>query len=211
VLWVTIDRPEVRNALHPPASAELTRAWDLLESDPDLRAAVVTGAGDHAFCAGFGFGGLTNRFVSKPIIAAVNGPAMGGGLEFALACDLIVAAETARFAFPEVALGLVPNAGGIQRLIRQIPTKRALLVILAGEPISAQEAFELGLVSKLVPADQLPSAARDLAEHLAAMPPLSVAAAREVARLAPDMPLADSLRYQYPAVDRMLEALNRAD
>jgi enoyl-CoA hydratase/carnithine racemase len=229
VVWVTIDRPGVRNALSPPASAELSLVWDDFEADDGLRVAVVTGAGA-VFCAGFdlkwarehpapmlqarvgengGFGGLTSRRLSKPVIAAVNGPAMGGGFELALACDLIVAADGARFGLPEIGLGIVANAGGVQRLVRQVPLKRALRVILANEPLSASEAFELGLVSLLVPGDQVLEAADDLAQRIAGMSPLAVAACLEIARVSVSMPLEDALAYQYPSVDRLFEALNR--
>jgi enoyl-CoA hydratase/carnithine racemase len=232
ILWITIDRPEVRNALHPPASAELSGAWDLLESNPELHVAVLTGAGEQAFCAGFdlkwsrehpqpldqrhvvehgGFGGLTARRLHKPVIAAINGAAMGGGLELALACDLIVAADTARFGLPEVSLGLVANAGGVQRLVRQVPPKRALRLILTGEAISAEEAFHMGLVTEVVPPDRLASCARTIAERIASLPTLAVVAAKEVADLSPDMPLEGALRRQYPAVDRLFAARNRGD
>jgi acetyl-CoA C-acetyltransferase len=232
VLWITIDRPQVRNALHPPATLELSRAWDMLEAEADLHVGVLTAAGDRAFCAGFdlkwaqahpepldqtrvtmrgGFGGLTNRRVQKPIIAAVNGAAMGGGLELALACDLIVAVNTARFALPEVSVGLVANAGGVQRLMRHVPAKRALRLILTGESISAQEAFEIGLVTQVVPAEALVDCATRLAERIASLPPLAVQAAREVADLSPGMALADALEYQYPAIDRLFAARNRGD
>jgi enoyl-CoA hydratase/carnithine racemase len=232
VLWVTIDRPQVRNALHPPASEELGRAWDVLEADPDLRVGVLTGAGDRAFCAGFdlkwaqahpqpldqhnvvqqgGFGGLTARRVEKPIIAAVNGAAMGGGLELALACDLIVAADTARFGLPEVSVGLVANAGGVQRLMRQVPAKRAMQLILTAESISAAEAFQIGLITALVPLDQLAGSARVLAERIASLPPLAVVAAKEVADLSQSLSLPDALHYQYPAIDRLFAARNRGD
>jgi enoyl-CoA hydratase/carnithine racemase len=232
ILWVTIDRPEVRNALHPPASAELGRAWDLLEADADIRVGALTGAGERAFCAGFdlkwahanpqpldqrnvilqgGFGGLTSRRVHKPIIAAVNGAAMGGGLELALACDLIVAADTARFGLPEVAVGLVANAGGVQRLMRQVPSKRALRLILTAESISAQEAFDIGMVTQIVPPDRLIDSARALAERIASLPPLAVLAAKEVADLSQSLPLAEALQFQYPAIDRLFAARNRGD
>jgi len=230
ILWITIDRPEVRNALHPPASEELGRAWDLLEAEADLRVGVLTGAGDRAFCAGFdlkwaqahpgkldqrnvaqqgGFGGLTARRVEKPLIAAVNGAAMGGGLELALACDLIVAADSARFGLPEVSVGLVANAGGVQRLMRQVPAKRAMRLILTAESISAQEAFDIGLITQLVPLDKLANSARVLAERIAGLPPLAVCAAKEAADLSQSLPLAEALRHQYPAIDRLFAAHNR--
>ncbi len=227
VLWLTIDRPDVRNALHPPASAELSQCWDLLEADPDLRVAVLTGAGDRAFCAGFdlswgrehpepldqarvahggGFGGLTHRRLAKPVIAAVNGAAMGGGLELMLACDLVVASDEARFGLPEVSLGLVANAGGVQRLVRALPTARAMSVIIGGAALSAHDAFALGIVSAVVaPADVAPTALA-LAERVAAMPADAVGAAREVAYLSADMPLAEALRHRYPGIDRLFES-----
>lgn len=222
VLWLTIDRPEVRNALHPPASEELSRGWDALEADDDLRVAVITGTGERAFCAGDdlkwrdprppdqrrvveggGFGGLTHRRLGKPVIAAVNGPAVGGGFELVLACDLVVASETARFGLPEVSIGKVANAGGVQRLTRALPPARALAVILANDPLSAREAFDLGLVTRVVPAAELEPAAQDLAERVAAMPALAVAAALEIAHRSADLTLSDALRHQYPAVDRL--------
>jgi enoyl-CoA hydratase/carnithine racemase len=230
ILWITINRPQVSNALHPPASAELGRAWDHLEEDPELGVAVLTGAGDRAFCSGFdlnwsqshpepldqpnvtlhgGFGGLTARRLSKPVIAAANGAAMGGGLELALACDLIVAADSARFGIPEVSLGLVANAGGVQRLMRQVPAKRALRLILTGESVSAQEALDIGLVSQVVPAAHLKTCALTLAERIASLPALAVMASREVAELSQAMPLWDALHYRYPAIDRLFESRNR--
>jgi crotonobetainyl-CoA hydratase len=230
ILWITINRPHVSNALHPPASVELGRAWDLLEQEPELRVGVLTGAGDRAFCGGFdlkwsqshpqlldqanvvqygGFGGLTARRLSKPVIAAANGAAMGGGFELALACDLIVAADSARFGIPEVSLGLVANAGGVQRLMRQVPAKRALFLILTGQSISAHEAFEIGLITQVVPEAQLKTSALTLAERIASLPPPAVAAAREVAELSQDMPLWDALQYRYPAVERLFESRNR--
>ena len=148
LLVVTLDRPEVMNALHPPANFELERVFDGFVADPELWVAILTGAGDRAFCAGndlkyqasvggkleiprTGFAGLTSRFDNpKPVIAAVNGVAMGGGFEIALACDLIVAAEGAIFALPEPRVGLAALAGGIHRLPRQIGQKHAMGMLL---------------------------------------------------------------------------------
>jgi enoyl-CoA hydratase/carnithine racemase len=197
---VTIDRPEVMNSLHPPANEELAEVFDSFANDPEQWVAIITGAGDRAFSAGndlkyqaagnvvtmpaAGFGGLTARFDNtKPVIAAVNGIAMGGGFEIALACDLIVASENAVFALPEPRVGLAALAGGIHRLPRQIGLKRAMGIMLTGRRVSAQEAKELGVVNEVVPQDQLMKAARAWAEQILECAPLSVRASKEAAML----------------------------
>jgi crotonobetainyl-CoA hydratase len=151
---ITLNRPDVMNALHPPAHFELAAAFDAFASNPEQWVAIVTGAGERAFSAGndlkyqasggkmsappTGFGGIASRFdLDKPLIAAVNGIAMGGGFEIALACDIIVAAETAVFALPEPRVGLAALAGGLHRLPREIGTKRALGMILTGRRVGA--------------------------------------------------------------------------
>jgi enoyl-CoA hydratase/carnithine racemase len=196
VLVVTLNRPDVMNALHPPANFELARVFDDFAADPDLWVAIVTGAGDRAFSAGndlkyqasggemkqpeSGFAGLTSRFDCwKPIIAAVNGVAMGGGFEIALACDLIVASERAVFALPEPRVGLAALAGGLHRLPRTIGAKRALGMILTGRRVSAQEGHELGFVNEVVaPAELLP-AARRWADQILECAPLSIRASKQ--------------------------------
>src|SRR5438445_1412186 len=165
---VTLNRPEVMNALHAPAHVELAEVFDNFASDQDQWVAIVTGAGERAFSAGndlkvtaaggaripappSGFGGITSRFdLDKPLIAAVNGIAMGGGFEIALACDVIIAAENAVFALPEPRVGLAALAGGLHRLPREIGTKRALGMILTGRRVSAAEGRELGFVNEVV-------------------------------------------------------------
>jgi len=197
ILTVTINRPERMNALHPPANAELAEVFDDFASDPDLWVAIVTGAGDRAFSAGndlkyqaeggdmsgqpkAGFGGLTNRFdLVKPTIAAVNGVAMGGGFEIALACDLIIASDKALFALPEPRVGLAALAGGVHRLPRQIGTKRALGMILTGRRVGPQEAVELGFANEVVPHDQLLKSARAWADQILECAPISVRASKE--------------------------------
>ena len=166
---VTLSRPEVYNALHIDAHFELNKVFDDFAADPEQWVAIVTGAGDKAFCAGNdlkwqaaggkrgwdkgGFAGLTSRFdCDKPIIAAVNGVAMGGGFEIALACDLIIASENATFALPEPRVGLAALAGGLQRLPRQIGLKRAMGMILTARHVCAREGHELGFVNEVVPA-----------------------------------------------------------
>lgn len=198
VLTVTIARPEVRNAIHPPACAELARAFDEFVADPELWVAIVTGQGDQAFSAGndlkyqaaggkvawpaTGFAGLTARFDNpKPVIAAVNGLAMGGGFEIVLACDLVVAAETAVFALPEPRVGMAALAGGMQRLPRQIPLKHAMGMLLTGRRVTAEEGLRLGFVNEVVPPGQALAAARRWAEAILECSPVSVRATRAVA------------------------------
>jgi crotonobetainyl-CoA hydratase len=223
VLTVTINRPQVLNALHPPAHHELARAFDEFAADPDLRVAVLTGAGERAFCVGTdikaraesgrddhpdtGFGGITRRFdLFKPVIAAVNGLALGGGLEMVAACDLALAADHARLGLPEPLVGLAAlGGGGLQRLARQLPLKQAMELALSGKSIGAQEALRLGLVNQVVPAADLPAAARALAEDLLAGAPLALEAAKQVmlqSLAEPD--LEKAMRATYPAAERML-------
>lgn len=196
VLVVTINRPEVMNALHPPANFELAEVFDAFAADPELWIAIITGAGERAFSAGndlkyqaaggkmsippSGFAGLTSRFdLDKPVIAAVNGIAMGGGFEIALACDIIVAAENAVFALPEPRVGLAALAGGLHRLPREIGTKRALGMILTGRRVGAAEGRELGFVNEVVPAGEAVAAARRWAGRIAECSPMSVRASKQ--------------------------------
>src|SRR6516225_2504608 len=172
VTTVTLNRPEVMNALHSPAHFELDEAFNAFRDDPEQWVAIVTGAGERAFSAGndlkhqagggkmesppSGFAGLTSRFdLTKPVIAAVNGVAMGGGFEIALACDIIVASENAVFALPEPRVGLAALAGGLHRLPRAIGLKRAMGMILTGRRVSAREGFELGFVNEVAAPGEL--------------------------------------------------------
>jgi enoyl-CoA hydratase/carnithine racemase len=224
VLTVTIARPEVMNAIHPPASAELAAVFDDFVVDPELWVAIVTGRGEKAFCAGndlkyqaaggklewtaSGFGGLTARFDNpKPVIAAVNGLAMGGGFEIVLACDLVVAAETAVFALPEPRVGLAALAGGMQRLPRQIPLKHAMGMLLTGRRVPAAEALQLGLVNEVVPAGQALAGARRWAEAILECSPVSVRATKEVAlRSLGHASLEASMAASYPGVATLVRS-----
>lgn len=196
ILTVTIDRPEVLNALHPAANKELGGVFDDFCADPELWVAIITGAGERAFSAGndlkvtaaggqlemapAGFGGLTSRFDNpKPVIAAVNGVAMGGGFEIALACDLIIASDNAVFALPEPRVGLAALAGGMHRLPRQIPLKHAMSLLLTGRRVSAHEGVQLGFVNEVVPHAELMEAARRWAEQILECSPLSVRATKQ--------------------------------
>jgi len=196
ILEVTLNRPAQMNALHSAAHFELHEIWDAFEQDRDLWVAILTGAGDRAFCSGndlkataqgadvstpaSGFGGLCGRFGrEKPVIAAVNGVAMGGGLEIVLACDLAVADETARLALPEVKVGLFAAAGGVQRLTRQIGRKAAMELILTGKAITAERALELGIVNAVAANAESLQAARSLAALVVANSPSAVRASKQ--------------------------------
>ena len=195
--WVTIDRPEAMNALDMAHNEELNRVWAEFRDDEGLWVAILTGTGNKAFSAGadlktlipaqgegvmedWNFGGITRGFKTfKPIIAAVNGVALAGGLEMVLACDLRVAADHARLGLAEVKWAIIPGAGGTQRLPRAIPLARAMEMILTGDPITADEAYQLGLVNRVVSADSLMAEARSLAETLLARGPLALRAAKQ--------------------------------
>ncbi len=191
VLKVTINRLEVRNALHPPANEELSGIFNAFEKDENLRVAILTGAGNDSFSAGndlkymasgnpiyipeMGFAGITSRPKRlKPIIAAVNGLALGGGLEIAMACDIVVAAEHAKFGLPEVKIGLFAGAGGVQRLPRQIGKKAAMEMMLTGQAIDCNKALDLGLINYAVPADQLMKKAEELAYLITQASPMAI-------------------------------------
>ena len=222
---VTLNRPDVLNALHKPAHFELHEVFNDFAADPDQWVAIVTGAGDRAFCAGndlkwqaaggergwnsSGFGGLTLRFhCDKPIIAAVNGVAMGGGFEIALACDLIIASENATFALPEPRVGLAALAGGLQRLPRQIGLKRAMGMILTGRHVSAREGFELGFVNEVVPAGEALRAAERWADQICQNSPMSVRASKQAVMEGLNHPLPEAMiaQREYPAVREMVES-----
>jgi crotonobetainyl-CoA hydratase len=200
VLVVTLDRPKA-NAIDVPASQALYAAFDRLRREPGLRVGILTGAGERFFSAGWdlkaaaggegiaadhgpgGFAGLTEFFdIGKPVIAAVNGLALGGGFELVLAADLVVAAEHAEFALTEVTLGLVPDAGGLLRLPARLPRPIAVECLLTGRRIGAAEAARWGLVNRVVPAGDLIPAALELAHAICASAPLSIAAALEIMR-----------------------------
>jgi enoyl-CoA hydratase/carnithine racemase len=216
IFSVTIDRPEVMNALHPPANEELSGVFDEFVADPDLWVAIITSAGnDLKFTAKSegrlpiaekGFAGLTSRFDNpKPVIAAVNGVAMGGGFEIALACDLIIASEKAVFSLPEPRVGLAALAGGMHRLPRRIPLKQAMGMLLTGRRVSAQEGQELGFVNEVVAAEDLLPAARRWADQILECAPLSVRASKQSALEGLDKPtLAEAMAGRYDQVGELL-------
>jgi enoyl-CoA hydratase/carnithine racemase len=202
VAVVVIDRADRANAIDLETATTLSTVFDELTDDDSVGAVVLTAAGDRVFCAGMeldavragqagainavpgGFAGIVRREFPKPLIAAVNGAAMGGGFEIVLACDLVVAAEHARFGLPEVKLGLFAASGGAVRLVLRIPPARAMEYLLLGDPITAADAQALGLVNYLAPAESLRSRAVELAERAAANAPLALAASKRIARTA---------------------------
>jgi len=221
---VTINRPKAMNSLHPPANFELEKAFNEFAADPDLWVAIITGAGDRAFSAGndlkwtaegkkmdipaTGFAGLTSRYdLNKPVIAAVNGVAMGGGFEIALACDLIIASDNALFALPEPRVGLAALAGGLHRLPRQIPVKQAMGMILTGRRVGAEEGQRLGFVNEVVPAADLLDAAKRWAAQIIECSPMSIRASKEAVYQGLDeADLAKAITAHYPAIGELFKS-----
>ena len=218
IAYITINRPEVLNSVDPPTSCELWEAWCDFRDDPDAWVAILTGTGERAFSAGNdlrysaevppaemekqrppgGFGGNTEFECWKPTIAAVNGYALGGGLEMALACDIIIAAEHAKLGLPEPKVGYVPGAGGMHRLPRQLPLKIAMGMLLTGRRITAQEAYRIGLVNEVTPLESLMSVAERWANEIMECAPLQIRAIKQTATLGLDAPLNIALRSRFP-------------
>jgi crotonobetainyl-CoA hydratase len=210
VALITINRPEARNAVNGAVSTAVGDALAAAQRDPDVWAVVITGAGDKSFCAGadlksisrgenlfhhehpeWGFAGYVHHFIDKPTIAAVNGTALGGGSEIALASDLVVACESATFGLPEVKRGLIAGAGGVFRIVNQLPRKVALELIFTGEPMSSADALRWGLINQVAPDGTVVEAALALAERITVNAPLSVQASKRVAYGADDGIIAD--------------------
>jgi len=200
VAVITINRPEARNAINGAVSIGVGDALEEAGRDPDVRAVVVTGAGDKSFCAGadlkaiarrenlyhpdhgeWGFAGYVHHFVDKPTIAAVNGTALGGGTEIAMASDLVVAAEGATFGLPEVKRGLIAAAGGVFRIMNHLPRKVAMELLMTGEPITASDACRWGLINQVVREGSVLDAALALAARITVNAPLSVQASKRIA------------------------------
>jgi enoyl-CoA hydratase/carnithine racemase len=223
---LTINRPEARNAINGEVSTELSSALEALEVDEDVWVVVLTGAGDKAFSAGMdlkafaagegvdiigapgGFAGITERNFPKPLIAAVNGSALAGGCEIMLACDLVVAADHALIGIPEVKRGLLAGAGALLRLPKRVPRAIAFELALTGEPITAERAYHLGLVNRVVPANDLLPSALELAERIAANAPLAVRWSKKLLTDAADVSEAegwklnaDALRVVFSSAD----------
>lgn len=204
---LTINRPDARNAINRATAVALSDALDECESDDDVWVVVLTGAGDKAFSAGMdlkafatgefpitekGFGGITKRTFTKPLIAAANGSALAGGFEMMISCDMVVAADHAKFGIPEATRGLVAGAGGLIRLPKRVPLTVAYELALTGEPIDAARAYELGLVNRVVPGDQVLDVAIALAERIAKNAPLAVRTSKDVMRRSLELSEADA-------------------
>jgi crotonobetainyl-CoA hydratase len=212
---VQINRPDVRNAVNPPTSIEMQDAFEEFNNDPNAWVAILTGTGDKAFSAGndlkydaltppeearearskvkWGMGGLTHNYgIKKPLIAAVNGFAFGGGFEMALACDIIIASDKATFRLPEPLVGRIPAGGGVVRIVRQMPFHVGMDVLLSARRLSAQEALHYGIVSRVVPHDQLMQEAEKVAQDIMECSPLGIMSIKEMALDGLEMPLREA-------------------
>jgi len=227
VATVTIDRPEVLNAVDLPTEAELQRIWSEIESRDDIRAVVLTGAGERSFCAGAdlkntsnlkgveywaaarpgGFGGIALReTLDVPVIARVNGFALGGGFEMVLGCDIVVACEEASFGLPEPLVGRLPLDGGMLLLQRQIPYRQAMGMMLTGQRVKAQRALEMGLVNEVVPRAEIDTAVNRWVQQMLACAPLSLKAIKQVVRRTGTLSPAEAHRMRLPALVAALQS-----
>ena len=224
--WITLNRPEQRNLMNGEVFTALADAWTRVREDDAIRVAVITAAGEEDFCCGGDLGEviplwtgarqpqdalerrlledpliidrvmLKDRPLYKPIIAAINGRALGGGTELLQATDIRIAAEHASFALPEPRSGVVPGAGSMVRLARQLPWAHAMKILLAGEPITAADALAMGLVSEVVPAEQLLSRAEQLADNICRQAPLALQAIKRTALETHTLPWEDAFRFE---------------
>ncbi len=231
VARITINRPEVRNAINTPAHKEWSDLLDHAADDDDVWVVVVTGIGNKAFCAGRDLKYLSQiqqsseaekqadsqlmsqvtklieRFdYPKPLIARVNGIALGGGFEVAMACDLVVAAEHVEFGLPEPRRGIYAGGGGVHRLPRQVPLKLAMEYLLTGKSMTAPRAREIGIINKVVPYEELDSAVDRLIDYIMLGAPLSIRATKQSSMRGLNLPLGDAFYAEYPAVRSMMES-----
>jgi E-phenylitaconyl-CoA hydratase len=233
VATVRINRPEASNSIDPETRVLLQQSWERIRNDDSIRIAIITGVGEKAFCAGADlkktmptdesfaqsmFGKSQSAAISagldtidKPLIAAVNGYAMGGGMEIALACDIRIASENAQFALSEVKVGSIPGSGGTQRLPRAIGMSNAMLLLLTGDRIDAREAHRIGLVSRVVAQADLMPVAVDIAERIAGNAPLSLRAVKRLVRQGMDMPLSHALDMERCAFGLLFNSEDRIE
>lgn len=225
---VSINRPEAKNALNEAVREQLAKAIQEFDQDPEVLCIIMTGVGD-CFAAGADLKDLAKRGAAemlarsthrvwqsisqceKPIIAAVKGYAFGGGCELAMHADIILAGESASFAQPEIKVGIMPGAGGTQRLVRAIGKSRAMKMLLTGRPISAKEAADYGLVADVVADDQLLTAAKDLAKAIERMPPLAVRQIKEVVHAGMDVPLSTALTMERKAFQLLFDTQDQKE
>lgn len=223
IAWITMDRPEVLNAIHPPMQAELDSAWLRVRDDDDIWAAVITGAGERAFSAGSDLKWRAERSDAdirehsragvqearaigfqrgedcwKPLLAMINGYAVGGGLEVALGCDILLAATSARLGLPEARRGLMADAGGIHRLTRRMPWHAAMSMLLTGRLVEADEALRMGLVSEVAADDQLLGVTQGWVQAIRSCGPLSLRASKEAAVRGAALPLDQAMMADFP-------------
>lgn len=228
IVTVTINRPERRNALNLEVKNKIADAVIAADEDPSVRAIVLTGSGN-VFVAGTDIAEMrdmtptthsrdkTDRVFSvlnasgTPLIAAVEGYALGGGCELAMCCDLIVAAEGAQFGQPEIKLGIIPGGGGTQRIVRAVGRYQAMRILLTGEFIPAQQAFAMGLVSEVTADGTALPRALELAAQITAMPPLAVAAIRDLVRIGPDLPMSAALMLERKAFQILFDSHDQAE
>lgn len=226
---VTINRPDVMNAMHLPVCQELDEAFNDFSQDPEAWVAIITGAGERAFCVGNdlkwqtkhgievfeeglkslkgGYGGITLRFdCFKPIIAAVNGFALGGGFEIAMACDIVISAENAKFGLPEPRVGLMAKAGGVHRLPRQIPFHLAMGFMLTGRQMTAQQAHQLGIVNEVVPPADLMATAERWAREILECAPLAVKATKEASLKGLTLSVEEAVGKTFPEMVTMMKS-----
>ena len=232
VAIVTLNRPEAMNSIDPESNEQLLAIWDQVSSDEEVRVVVLTGAGERAFCTGadlkktmppansaarqvFRAGTRHSNFgtlqTDKPVIAAINGYALGGGLELALLADIRICSDNAQFGLPEVRVGSIPGAGGTQRLIRAVGQSDAMWMLLTGERIDANEALRIGLVSKVVPLAALQETAINLARAMAANAPLAMTAAKRLAMTGRELPLAGGLELERQAFGVLRDSEDRLE
>lgn len=233
IAWITLDRPEAMNALNPELRWQLSEHLNQIESDDDIWLGIITGAGDRAFCAGMDLKAsaalaassrenqqtalkyqsatthITERFdFPKPLIAMVNGYALGGGLEVALACDIVIASEQASFGLPEPRRGLIAGSGGVHRLPRQIGLKPAMGYLLTGRHFSAQRAYELGLINEVVPHSELLTTVEGYAEDILKCAPLAVRATKASALKGLNLTLPEAYIRVDPAEEKRRNSLD---
>lgn len=232
VALITLNRPQAMNSIDPELNEQLLQTWDEISRNPDIRVLVLTGAGDRAFCTGadlkktmppavsaasqlYGAGAKPLNFSSLqigiPVIAAINGYALGGGLELALLADIRICSENAQFGLPEVRVGSIPGAGGTQRLIRAVGQSDAMWMLLTGERIGAEEAHRIGLVSKVVPRAVLEETAIGLAKTMATNAPLAVTAVKRLALTGRELPLASGLELERQAFGLLRDTEDRLE